>query len=454
MIRKGTGLLPGIVLVFSITVSAQTIDYHFDGSISREVLENYLSRAITFSEILPDNADTDIPSRGSSFAEHLRFIQNTRAKFIGRAIFRWSNPQNLPKILAAATPRIKQLHAQDPDIIVQAAIFECVKGEINQVAIPAWVFKEFNLPVEIRNFSYDRIVYTEGWGKDLFGPSSSVPDMSRIETKMMFFFLAVSYINIGVEAIHFGQVELMDENDKNLDHWWDILSRIRAYAKINARRHLVLCDAHVVNHGLLHNGALLLDFHAFPLRIKEVAGKPIEGMLEVGYTDALYGKSKGGLTPSGWTCTSLPYLVEFDNWGTTDAPGKPSAWPWIWGYDEISWWATIGEKARNDWLYYAWDWLKKNDVNGFLEMPGGRQAFGHKDQWYWAHTASAATPKGGNQEDAIKAIWGPDGSTSISPMTIMTKALAPSRPLLISADGLKTKPGKRSTESWILPAER
>jgi hypothetical protein len=43
---------------------------------------------------------------------------------------------------------------------------------------------------------------------------------------------------------------------------------IRAYAGKHARRRIVLCNAHVPSGGIVRNGQLLLDFHAFPLRIK------------------------------------------------------------------------------------------------------------------------------------------------------------------------------------------
>ncbi len=36
-----------------------------------------------------------------------------------------------------------------------------------------------------------------------------VPDESQLETRMWFYYQAVSYIVIGCEAIHFGQVEIM-----------------------------------------------------------------------------------------------------------------------------------------------------------------------------------------------------------------------------------------------------
>ena len=136
---------------------------------------------------------------------------------------------------------------------------------------------------------------------------------------------------------------------------------------------MVLCDGHVPSGGLVRDGKLLLDFHSFPLRIMEVPDKPQEAILKVGFSDGIYGRSKGGVTFSGWKCDHLPYLVEIDNFGASRQPGKPNAGGiWIWGYDEITWFAEQSDKYRNDWLRYGWDWVRKTDPNGHLEMPGSR----------------------------------------------------------------------------------
>ena len=55
-----------------------------------------------------------------------------------------------------------------------------------------------------------------------------------------------------------------------------------AYAAKNAHRHMLICDSHVPSGGLLRDGKLLMDFHSFPLRIKEIPGKPEEAELKVG----------------------------------------------------------------------------------------------------------------------------------------------------------------------------
>ena len=59
-----------------------------------------------------------------------------------------------------------------------------------------------------------------------------------------------------------------------------------------------------------------------------------------GFSDGIYGRSKGGMTPSGWSCEHLPYLVEIDNWGASRHPGQAKQGGiWVWGYDEITWFA-------------------------------------------------------------------------------------------------------------------
>ena len=68
-----------------------------------------------------------------------------------------------------------------------------------------------------------------------------------------------------------------------------------------------------------------------------MAQRPQEGELRIGFIDSIYGRSKGGITPSGWRCGHLPYLVELDNWGVSSKPGQAGMGGcWVWGYDEIT----------------------------------------------------------------------------------------------------------------------
>ena len=159
----------------------------------------------------------------------------------------------------------------------------------------------------------------------------------------------------------------------------------------------------------LLNGNSLLDFNTFPLRIKEIPDKPQEAVLEINYLDALYGRSKGCATPSGWSCESLPYLVEFDNFGCSRTPGQSTIDGFfIWGYDEITWFYLQDEDYRNQWLRYAYSWVRENDQTGFLQMPVSRLVSLCKGKGrgkYRANTRSVNNPDGLNVEETIKELW-------------------------------------------------
>jgi hypothetical protein len=200
----------------------------------------------------------------------------------------------------------------------------------------------------------------------------------------------------------------MNGNDRGLEHWAQVLELVRAYAARNARRHMILCDAHVPGGGLVRDGKLLLDFHSFPLRIIEVPDKPQEAVLKLGFSDGIYGRSKGGLAPSGWACDHLPYLVEIDNWGASRQPGEAGAGGiWVWGYDEITWFAHQSREYRAGWLRYARDWVRKTDPNGYLQMPGSRTMRSPRDgkRWYYANDPSPSVPDGLGDEEAIRSLW-------------------------------------------------
>ncbi len=382
--------------------AAQSDAYRFDRTISRDVLENYLDRSISMEGLLNGRGDLD---------DNLRMLKHIGAKFIGRALCLWAGEANLLRNLERATAQLPKVHAADPEMIVQACIFEIVTSQVDQVPVPDWAFAALGQTAEKRNFRYSDMLYPDGKRKDHWGRNASVPDVSRPETKLYFYYLARSYIDLGVEAIHFGQVELMNGNDRDLKHYFGVLSLIRSYATEHARRHILICDAHVPRGGFVVDGRLLMDFHSFPLRITEVPEKPQEAILQVGFSDSLYGRSRGGVTPSGWSCEHLPYLVEIDNWGASRTPGKPGAGGiWVWGYDEITWFAHQRESYRNEWLRYAWDWVRKTDPAGHFQMPGSRTMRSPLDgkRWYYANRPSVAVPEGFNQEEAIRAIWAAD----------------------------------------------
>jgi hypothetical protein len=385
---------------FSATQRATvyTRSYQFDRTISREVLESYLSRSISMEGLFNGHGDLQ---------DNIRMLTSIGAKYIGRSLCLWGAEADFLRNVERAKTQVPKMLARDRDMILEACVFETVSPRVDQIAVPGWVFTDMGQPVEQRNFRYVDMIYPEGQRRD-WGRNASVPDESRIETRLWFYYQAASYIDAGFEAIHFGQVEIMNKNDRDNGFWEDLLTRVRAYASRHARRHIVLCNGHVPSGGLMREDRCLLDFHAFPLRIMENPDKPQEATLKVGFSDGIYGRSKGGLTFSGWKCDHLPYLVELDNWGVSKAPGQAKVGGiWIWGYDEITWFAHQSQEYRARWLQYAWDWVRQTDTNGYLQMPGSRTLRSPLDdkRWYYANTPSAAVPSGFGDEEAIRAIW-------------------------------------------------
>lgn len=376
--------------------------YDFQRVISRQVLDNFLSRAISMEGLLNGRGD---------LGDNIRMLKDVGAKYVGRSICLWGGEANLLQNFERAKRQLPQVHDTDPEMILEACIFEIVTTEVEQIPVPDWAFTACGLPAESRNFRYEAILYPKAQRTRSWGSGAGVPDVSQMETQLWFYFLAVSYIDLGFEGIHWGQMEIMNNNDRDLAHYAHVFALVRAYAEKHARRGMALCNAHVPSGGLVHDGQLLLDFHAFPLRIKETPGHPQEATLEVGFTDSIFLRSKGGTTYSGWQCEHLPYLVELDNYGVSKHPGQAGQGVnWVWGYDEISWFAQQTKQYRGKWLRYAWNWVRTTDPNGYLQMPGSRTMTSPLDhrRWYFANAPSPRVPDGLDDDEAIRAIWKSD----------------------------------------------
>jgi hypothetical protein len=398
----------------------------FGGRISRQQLEHYLSHAITFQGLTASFPE----GTSDTFDDDVRMLANIGARFVGQAGYAWAPPNDDDAHFALAAERARKVHRVLPDVMLQAAVFETAYTSVENIQIPGWVFAEFDMPKEQRTFDYEAMLFENGRFVDHWGPGASVPDVRRRETQLWFFYRAARYIDAGHESIHFGQMELTGAEDSNHDAWAELLSRVRRYARRNARRGLVLISAHT--YGLVRDGKLLLDFHSWPLRPDEVVDQPQHAVLrleqDLGNLSGIYRRSKGGVTPSGWYTDSLTYVVEFDNYGGVGPnPGEPDLSSiWTWGYDEIAWFARQPESYRNSWLRYAWDWVRANDPTGWVMMPGRRTlgnapitleaplhtADGTIEQvkaWMFkGATRSTHNPAGFSVEETIKAIWNDD----------------------------------------------
>lgn len=341
-------------------------NFKFDGSMPREVLESYLSHAVTHTGLGMDNF-----SPSQTFQDDVRMLLAEGAKFVGRASLIWEGTEE-EKHFAVSRERADVIHQADPEIILQGCIFEYIeKCQVEALPIPAWVFEEFDLPAEERCFSYEAMLNPDGRYVNHWGRERSVQDITRLETRMFLYYRARRYIDAGFEAIHFGQVHLIGAADEGFVYWREILKRIRAYASAHARRHYVLCDAHT--HGISVEGHMLFDYNAWPIRLREVIGRPMEATVQEGYHNSIFGDSRGGVSPSGWYAESMPFIVEFDNFGGSRFSGEPRLDShYIWGYDEITWFSLLPMEKRHAFLRYITRFVNERYPHGWVQMPSRR----------------------------------------------------------------------------------
>ena len=381
---------------------------------SREVLESYLSRAVTAGFLY--ESDT--------LEDDLRLIARLGVKFLGRASGTWGATGNDELHFAQSKALADRVHAQDPEIILQACIFEFITKLMEREKIPAYVFEAFGKPVEDRCFRFaDARMLPEGAQADEPFEGGSMPDLNRDEARMWFYYRATKYIDCGFEALHMGQIHLYTAEDKGMKKTYELFQMIRDYAAKNARRHKVLMDAHT--HGVSVNGKLMFDYHAMPFTrapLEYYDGERIVLVRE--------GFSEGGMNPNGWYGEQMPLLMEYDNWGgkmfgeatvqeAIQNRGRHAVarWQW-WGFDQIGYFANQPEEVRNHFIEYTYRWTQINNPHAFFEVPFRRTLGGAPVRFvrgdngeigvngeYQLNNKSAACPMGFGQEDTIKACW-------------------------------------------------
>lgn len=387
-------------------------NYCFDGSMAREVLESYLSRAVTAAGLY--ESDT--------LADDLRALRNIGAKFLGRASGIWYMTEDDEKHFDKSERLARKVHAMDQEMILQACVFEWVTERMESVPIPAWVFQAFDLIPEERCFRLSEALFAEapeGFVSRREEPEKNggIPDLNRMEARMWFYYRAARYIDCGYEALHMGQVHLYTANDRGLEKTEELFSMIREYGRLHGRRHKVLLDAHT--HGISRRGRLLFDYHAMPFTRVPLIDR--EGTCLVLVRE---GFSEGGRNPEGWEAPAMPYLMEYDNWGglVVDDPKRYSreelAWKDWWGYDQIAWFAHQSEGERNHFLEYTYRWLEVNNPNGYFAFPfrrmlgegyvvmeRGDSGVPDRQAFYQMNHKTKDCPLGFSQEDTVKRLW-------------------------------------------------
>lgn len=382
-------------------------NYKFDGTIEKEILENYLSRSAT-AAFLTDTLTLE---------DDIRAIQNLGIKFLGRVANIWEPNGDDEGHFEIAKHVADEIHKMDDEIILQACIFEAIYKIIETIPIPAYVFEAFHLPVEKRCFRFEDTLFPEKPKGFIWGDFGGIPDLNRIETRLWFYYRATRYMDAGFEALHMGQIHLYTANDRGFVKTKELFEMIRSYGSQCARRHKVMMDAHT--HGINIDGKLLFDYHAMPytrVPLLEKEGKKLVFVRE--------GFSEGGLNPNDWSADVMPFLMEYDNWGgkVVDDPSiytrEELAWMDWWGYDQIAWYANQDEESRNHILEYTYKWTLINNVNAYFEIPFRRgldqaavkmkRADNGEDavqDYYQMNTRSKLCPLGFNQEEVMKNIW-------------------------------------------------
>ncbi|MBQ7547281.1 MAG: hypothetical protein IJT41_09985 [Clostridia bacterium] len=357
---------------------------YFDGAMPRKTLEYYLAHAASAQWItMSDTLDDDI-----------RVILKLGLKFLGRAAGIWKASEPDDTHFARVRAAAEKIHAADPEIILQACIFEAVyREDLERTPIPPFVFEAFGLPVENRTFRHEDCTMC---------PGDNMPDIARLETQMWFYYRGRMYIDCGCEAFHMGQIHLYAAKDRGYTAIGRVIEMLRAYGREHARRHKVIFDAH--SHSLVVHGRSLLDYNAMPFTRYPVLDRPGEKLVLV-----REGKSGGGISPEGVYEKALPFLYEYDNWGGRDnwahahQSEQELAWNQWWGGDQISWFAYQDEDARNRFLDYTFKWTAVNNPDGFFAFPlmrGLGESFDGQERVYRLNNRSDACPDGFSQEDA------------------------------------------------------
>ncbi|SHO53221.1 hypothetical protein [Anaerocolumna xylanovorans] len=382
-------------------------NYYFDTIIEKDVLENYLSRAVTAAFFV----------HTKTLEDDLRALKNMGVKFIGRASGIWEPDEDDEEHFSKSKYLADRVHEIDPDIILQACIFEAVYRHIENFKVPAYVFEAFGMETEDRGFCFEKMRFPQKPRGFIWGEDGALPDINELETRLWFYYRATRYIDAGYEALHMGQIHLYTANDLGMVKMAELTGMIRDYARIHGRRHKVLLDAH--SHGISIRGKLLLDYHAMPFTRYPLLDRKGEKLVLV-----REGFSEGGENPNGFCAEVMPYLMEYDNWGgkvTEDFHRysyEERAWMDWWGYDQIGWFANQDEEGQKHFLEYTYKWTAVNNVNAYFEIPFRRTldkaavymkradnaAMDYQD-YYQINEKSPACPMGFSQEETVKRLW-------------------------------------------------
>lgn len=406
----------GLLLFRSIAGYNQCIgvpedQYYFCESISQNTLHLYLQKAASFGYVTAGIIDEE------EFNKDIEMLQSLKPKWLGRVAGEWFAGENDSQEFSNASYIAGRIHNEvDASIILQAGIYEHLDRRISgnsdwKITIPDSVFSLFSDTPYIGYTGFFEFI-------NMAYPGSDIPDMSKPETQMWFYYRSIQYINAGYESLHMGQFQIMNNSDSLNIGWNKMLSNVRNYAHQYARRKLVLIDCHFVSSTCqdLYFGAndipylcsyktfanktiitptdsLLFDFVSFTLLPDEFnepipeQNNPYDGydrLCLINYKDCtLLNRTFTGKEPQYYSSQiDLPMLVEMDNGGTqfydcegfktnelyscnADADGAletPEYLTWGFGGESV-WYALQSPSYRHYFSWYAYHTIPRMNRN-------------------------------------------------------------------------------------------
>ena len=134
-------------------VVVPTGEYQFDGTISRQDLENFLARSISVEGVFNGRGDLD---------DNLRMLKSLGVKYAGRSLCLWGAENHFLANLERARKQTPKALAADPEMVLEACVFETVGPRVEQIAVPDWVFAAFGQPVVKGTSFTNDIIYPVG----------------------------------------------------------------------------------------------------------------------------------------------------------------------------------------------------------------------------------------------------------------------------------------------------
>jgi hypothetical protein len=313
--------------------------------------------------------------------------------------------------------RFPKALAADPEMVLEACVFETVSPGVEQIPIPDWVFTALGQPAEKRNFIFTNMIYAAAKQRRAMGRNAQVPDETRMETQLWFYYQAASYIDAGFEGIHFGQVEIMNKNDPDNAPLGAacLQSGSRLRGQTRPTSHGVVQRPRSHRRPPCTNGNPLLDFNAFPLRIMETPDKPQEAILKLDFPTAFITRARAaGLSAAG-RATICPTSWSLTTMASAGIRGSRMRKAISSGFGAMT--KSLGSRIRPkitapSGCNTPGIGCGRRTPNGYLEMPGSRTATSPDTRWYFANNPSPAVPNGMGDEEAIRAVWAADAAKS------------------------------------------